>query len=42
MAGGRGGNLITKELVAKKDFDGLAAKTRQVTEWITTTRAARK
>jgi 2-dehydro-3-deoxyphosphogluconate aldolase/(4S)-4-hydroxy-2-oxoglutarate aldolase len=31
---GIGSKLITKELVAKGDFDGLAAKTAQVLAWI--------
>ena len=42
VAVGVGSNLITKELVAKKDFDGISAKTRQVLEWIKKARAAKK
>ena len=31
---GAGSKLITKELVAAKDWDGLAAKVRQSVDWI--------
>ncbi|MFA6110672.1 MAG: bifunctional 4-hydroxy-2-oxoglutarate aldolase/2-dehydro-3-deoxy-phosphogluconate aldolase [Candidatus Latescibacterota bacterium] len=31
---GAGSNLITKELVAAKDWDGLAAKVRQCLDWV--------
>ena len=38
---GVGSNLITKELVANKDWAGISAKTRQVMEWIRKARSAR-
>lgn len=36
---GAGSNLITKELVAAKDWDGLAAKVRQCLDWVKEIRA---
>ncbi|MDE2742771.1 MAG: bifunctional 4-hydroxy-2-oxoglutarate aldolase/2-dehydro-3-deoxy-phosphogluconate aldolase, partial [Gemmatimonadota bacterium] len=36
---GAGSKLITKELVAAKDWDGLAAKVRQSVDWIREIRA---
>ncbi len=42
VAVGVGSNLITKEAVAAKDFAAIAAKTKQVLEWIKKARAARK
>ena len=39
---GVGSNLITKDLVAKKDFAGISAKVRLVMEWIQKARAGRR
>jgi 2-dehydro-3-deoxyphosphogluconate aldolase/(4S)-4-hydroxy-2-oxoglutarate aldolase len=36
---GAGSNLITKEFIAAKDWDGLAAKVRQCLDWVKEIRA---
>ncbi len=39
---GIGGNLITKELLAAKDYPGISAKVKQVMAWIQKARAGKK